>query len=249
MAGSGHLPGSAGTELRLRWEEPAISTAGATQDKRLYFLAKRSMDFAIAALALITLIPLLALIALAIKIDSPGPVIFRQERMGWDWRKRRLRPFVMLKFRTMYHNCDQTVHEEFVRKWAEESNGKGGTTEHVKTKEMALDRRVTKAGRWLRKTSLDELPQLWNVVKDDMSLVGPRPVPLYEADLYQPWQRLRLEATPGITGLWQVTARGQVSLDDWVRLDVDYIEHQCLWLDLKILLLTVPTVLSSTGAV
>ena len=249
MATWGHLSGGAGTELRSRWEEPAISTAGATQEKRLYFRAKRIMDFAIAALALIALIPLLALIALAIKINSPGPVIFRQERMGWDWRKRRLRPFVMLKFRTMYDNCDQNVHRKFVQKWAEESNGTGGTNEHVKTKEMALDRRVTKAGRLLRKASLDELPQLWNVLKGNMSLVGPRPVPLYEAELYQPWQRLRLEATPGITGLWQVTCRGRVSLDDWVRLDVEYIEHQSLWIDLKILLLTVPAVIGTKGAV
>jgi lipopolysaccharide/colanic/teichoic acid biosynthesis glycosyltransferase len=249
MAGSGHLPGSAGTELRLRWEEPTISTAGATQDKRLYYRAKRLMDLAITALALIALIPLLGLIALAIKLDSRGPVIFRQERMGWDWRKRRLRPFVMLKFRTMYHNCDQTVHREFVQKWAKESNGQRGSNGHVKSIELASDRRVTKAGRWLRKTSLDELPQLWNVIKGDMSLVGPRPVPLYEAELYQPWQKLRLEATPGITGLWQVTARGQVCLDDWVRLDIEYITRQSLGLDLQILVRTIPAVIIGRGAV
>ena len=114
---------------------------------------------------------------------------------------------------------------------------------------LANDGRVTRIGRILRKTSLDELPQLWNVIKGDMSLVGPRPVPLYEVAEYWPWQMQRLEATPGITGLWQVTGRGIVTADEMIDLDIEYIKRQTLWVDLKIMLLTVPAVMSGRGAV
>jgi len=220
----------------------------AERDKHLYLTIKRLVDVVVSLMLLVLLSPLLVLIAFLVKLDSPGPVIFSQVRMGYDWRTRKLRTFMFYKFRSMYHNCDQSVHQAHVRdriRGQKCPTGSGNRGELVK---INNDRRVTRIGRILRKTSLDELPQLWNVLKGDMSLVGPRPVPLYEIAEYETWHKQRLEATPGITGLWQVKGRGRVTLDDMVRLDVEYINRQSLWLDLEILLRTIPAVLSCHGA-
>ena len=232
-----------------RRRESAHAQARSAAELRRYFLVKRIMDIFIAACSVVPALASAWADCPACEVGFPGPVIFCQERMGWNRRKRHGQPFVMYKFRTMHRNCDQATHQEFVRRCAEESNGKKAATKYVKAIQMAHDQRVTRFGRALRRTSLDELPQLWNVLKGDMSLVGPRPVPTYEVDQYNPWQKSRLEATPGITGLWQVTARGYVTLDEWVQLDIQYIERQSLRLDLKLLLLTVPAVLIGRGAV
>jgi lipopolysaccharide/colanic/teichoic acid biosynthesis glycosyltransferase len=189
--------------------------------------------------------PLIAVIAAAIKLTSTGEVLFRQERLGHNGI-----PFQFLKFRSMYVNNSPHIHREFVTDFikgkseaAEQPAGNG------KVYKIAVDPRVTPIGRFLRKSSLDELPQLWNVLKGQMSLVGPRPPLRYEFHLYAPWHRRRiLEAKPGVTGLWQVNGRSRTCFDDMVRLDLRYARSWSLWLDIVILLLTPFAVFSGDGA-
>jgi lipopolysaccharide/colanic/teichoic acid biosynthesis glycosyltransferase len=181
---------------------------------------------------LVVLAPLFAIIAIAVKLSSPGPVIFAQRRSG-----RGGRPFLMYKFRTMVADAEARKAELLTQ------NEQDGPAFKIKN-----DPRVTAVGRFLRKTSLDELPQLWNVLKGEMSLVGPRPLPCAEAEACEGWQRRRLDVTPGITCIWQVRGRSQVSFADWVRMDMQYIRAQSLQQDLKLLLLTVPAVLLRRGA-
>lgn len=231
----------AGTETGL-----GVSREGRTLSR--YYLMKRTLDLVLALGSIIVLSPLLALVAILIKLETPGPVIFRQERMGYDWRRRRQHPFKVCKFRSMYENCDQSVHQELVRNWIHGRDHSSASSGDGLVK-LTRDSRVTRIGGIIRVTSIDELPQLWNVLKGEMSLVGPRPVPLYEVSEYEPWHRRRLEALPGITGPWQVHGRGLVSLDEMARLDIEYVERQSIWLDLKIMLQTVPVVLSRRGAV
>jgi lipopolysaccharide/colanic/teichoic acid biosynthesis glycosyltransferase len=195
-------------------------------------LTKRAIDVAGALVGLVLLSPLFVLIALAIKVSSPGPVFFRQRRSG-----RGGKPFMIYKFRTM------VVDAEARKVLLVTLNEQDGPAFKIKK-----DPRVTRIGRFLRKTSLDELPQLWNVLKGDMSLVGPRPLPCAETEACEGWQRRRLDVTPGITCIWQVRGRSAVSFDDWVRMDVQYIRQQSLPQDLKLLLLTVPAVLLRRGA-
>jgi lipopolysaccharide/colanic/teichoic acid biosynthesis glycosyltransferase len=195
------------------------------------------MDYCLTVAAMVVLAPLLLLIAVAIQLDSAGPVIFRQRRVGLAGRV-----FDMYKFRSMYRDADQSAHQAHVLAFAE---GKFSAADGVK---MKHDPRVTRVGRLLRKSSLDELPQLFNVLLGHMTLVGPRPVPIYEADLYNLWHSERLSVLPGITGLWQVTARCRVSFDEQIRLDIRYIRNYSLWLDVKILLKTIPAVISKSGA-
>ncbi len=185
------------------------------------------------------------LTALAIKFTSPGPIIFKQIRLG-----QRGVPFVFYKFRSMLTNTDDRIHREYVTHLIKgnlkEINQGDQETPLYKIKE---DPRVTRVGRIIRKTSIDELPQLFNVLKGDMSLVGPRPPLPYEVEKYQSWHLRRiLDAKPGITGLWQVEGRSQTSFDDMVRLDLQYIRNWSPWLDFKILLKTVKVVLKSAGA-
>jgi lipopolysaccharide/colanic/teichoic acid biosynthesis glycosyltransferase len=215
---------------------------------RGYLWLKRGIDIIISATALIVLSPVLLLIALLIKRESEGPAIFTQERAGYHWRKREHTVFRMHKFRSMYHNSDQALHQQFIREWANGSADQRVDEEGRHWLKLTDDPRVTRVGRLIRKTSLDELPQLWNVLKGEMSLVGPRPVPLYEVAEYQEWHRRRLEATPGITCIWQVRGRGHSNLDEQVLMDLEYIENQSIWLDLKILILTIPVVLTGRGA-
>jgi len=209
----------------------------------VYFWVKRLIDVSLALALLIVLSPLMLLIALLVKLDSRGSALFKQQRMGFNWRERKSRPFLMYKFRSMYQDCDEAPHRDYVRRWIN-----GGLDEEEGIAKLAGDGRVTRVGRILRKTSLDELPQLWNVLKGDMSLVGPRPVPLYEVAEYEPWHMQRLEATPGITGLWQVKGRARVGVSEMVSLDIEYINGQTLWVDLKIMLLTIPALISGRGA-
>lgn len=206
------------------------------------------MDVVIASILLVLLAPLGALVALAIVVDTSGPAIFSQERMGYDWRRRRLRPFRFLKFRSMYKDADQSVHHSYVKAWINGESGGNGSNGHDKANDLLNDHRITPVGRVLRRTSLDELPQLWNVIRGEMSMVGPRPVPLYEVAEYEPRHMARLAATPGITGAWQVKCRGRGTVDEMTELDTEYIRHQSLWLDIKILLLTIPAVIKGSGA-
>jgi lipopolysaccharide/colanic/teichoic acid biosynthesis glycosyltransferase len=213
-----------------------------------YHVAKRIFDLVVATLGIIVFLPLMVLVAIAIVIDSPGRIIFSQVRMGYSWRTGTLRPFKFLKFRSMFENSDTRVHEEYVRSWINGNNGHGAHNGHDKVNDLRRDSRMTRVGRVLRRTSLDEFPQLLNVVLGQMSLVGPRPVPIYEVEQYEAWHMQRLLATPGITGAWQVAMRGHGSVDDMARLDIDYIRNQSMALDLRILIQTIPAWLSGRGA-
>jgi lipopolysaccharide/colanic/teichoic acid biosynthesis glycosyltransferase len=191
------------------------------------------------------LTPLLATIALAIRIESRGPVIFRQQRLG-----RGLRPFTVLKFRTMRPDADVSPHREYVRSLigrAEGSERGPGNSERSHLYKLSVDDRVTAVGRFLRSWSLDELPQLVNVLRGEMALVGPRPVVPYEVDLYPESYLRRFSVKPGLTGLWQVSGRNARTYDEMVRFDIEYAEGASLALDLRILLKTLPVVLSRQG--
>ena len=205
---------------------------------------KRAIDLVGSALALLFLLGFLFAIALLIKITSKGPVLFRQIRIGQHGKA-----FTFLKFRSMYVNSDATIHKDYVTRFIAgetELNTTGGKPAVYK---ITSDPRVTLLGLFLRKTSLDELPQLLNVLRGEMSLVGPRPPVPYEFQHYDLWHRRRvLEIKPGITGLWQVSGRSRTSFDDMVRLDLQYAKEWSLWLDLKILLQTPKAVLFGDGA-
>ena len=204
---------------------------------------KRGLDM-IGSLALLALLlPAYLAIAALVKLTSAGPVFFRQQRVGEMGR-----PFRMLKFRTMHVNADQAIHQQYVTQFINSGAPvrESGTNGVFK---IVNDPRVTPIGRVLRKTSLDELPQFWNVLRGDMSLVGPRPPLPYEVEQYKPWHYRRvLEAKPGITGLWQVTGRSRTSFDDMVRLDLRYARTCSIWTDMKILLATPRAVISGKGA-
>jgi exopolysaccharide biosynthesis polyprenyl glycosylphosphotransferase len=205
---------------------------------------KRLIDVVGALVLLVLTAPLALVIALLIKRSSSGPVLFVQERLG-----RNGVPFLFYKFRTMKHNSSDTIHRQFAAMFinGDEANcrrANGGS----RAFKMKRDPRVTGIGLWLRRTSLDELPQLLNVLKGEMSLVGPRPPIAYEIENYQHWHLERLRVTPGITGLWQVSGRSSVSFDEMVRLDLHYINNWSLPLDIRIILKTLPVVLKGTGA-
>jgi len=197
----------------------------------LGLLAKRALDIVGSALGLLFLSPLFALIALAIKLDSPGPVLYRAPRVGKKGRR-----FICYKFRSMVSNADA------LKDALRQLNQRRGPTFKI-----SGDPRITRLGRFLRQWSLDELPQLWNVFQGDMSLIGPRPHPTDDYQQYQLEHLRRLDVTPGITGLWQVSARRDPSFERNLALDLEYIENWNLWLDLKILLRTIPAVLGRSG--
>ena len=208
-------------------------------------ILKRALDILASALLLVLLSPVFLAVALAIKLNSKGPVLFKQKRVGQYGL-----PFTFLKFRSMYVNSDPQVHQKFVT-WLINRDAEQGPRKIEKggVYKLQNDRRITRVGRILRRTSLDELPQLWNVLRGEMSLVGPRPAIPYELAAYQPWHRRRmLQAKPGITGLWQVTGRSRVRFDDMVRMDLRYAMGWSPWLDIKILLRTPLAVFRGTGA-
>jgi lipopolysaccharide/colanic/teichoic acid biosynthesis glycosyltransferase len=227
------------------------------KDRAVYYSFKRALDVSVATLVLVTLSPVMAVIALAIILDSGRPVIFTQNRVGarrWTragysyWQRT---PFTCRKFRSMVQDADPAMHQAFTKAFIhnDQQNMAALQGDDIKVRKLISDPRVTRLGRILRRSSLDELPQLWNVLKGDMSLVGPRPSIAYEVDEYKPWHRRRLGTKPGLTGLWQVTARSSADFDEMVRLDIQYIENQSFWLDLKILLRTPLVVFSGKGAV
>jgi exopolysaccharide biosynthesis polyprenyl glycosylphosphotransferase len=213
--------------------------------RKLFSIIKRIMDAVGSALALLLLSPLLLVIAIAVKLTSKGPVFFRQKRVGQYGEQ-----FVFLKFRSMYVNNDASEHKAYVKKLiagsaqSQPSNGNGNGVY-----KLTKDSRITRIGSFLRRTSLDELPQFINVLKGEMSLVGPRPAIAYEVEAYDIWHRRRvLEAKPGITGLWQVNGRSRIKFDDMVRLDLRYAKTWSPWMDLKILMRTPVAVVFGDGA-
>lgn len=205
-------------------------------------VAKRALDLTLASLAVLILAPLLAAIWLGVRLSSPGPAVFRQERLGRDER-----PFVMYKFRSMHSGSSDAIHRAYVTRML---TGDGDPVEAAATGLFKLehDPRVTPFGAWLRRTSLDELPQLVNVVRGDMSLVGPRPVLAWEAELFSEQSRARFRTRPGLTGLWQVSGRNLLTMRQALELDVEYVRRQSLWLDLTILARTVPAQLRRNAA-
>jgi lipopolysaccharide/colanic/teichoic acid biosynthesis glycosyltransferase len=226
------------------------------RDREGYYLVKRWFDFTIAFVVLILISPLMLLIALLIYIYSPGPVFFVQERVGAKRQSRnghtywKRENFRCIKFRTMKLNADSSIHQAYIKALIENDPERIATIQGQTTpiRKLMKDSRVIRPGKLLRKLSLDELPQFWNVLRGDMSLVGPRPAIPYEVEMYKPWHLRRLEAQPGITGLQQVTARCTADFDQQVKLDIQYIESQSFWLDLIIILKTPLAVISSKGA-
>jgi len=209
---------------------PLLTFSAAPSDEiRLFF--KRATDTAIAATALVVLAPLMAVAAVLIRLTTPGPAIFRQVRCGLNGR-----PFLLYKFRSMYENAEELKQ----------------TLSHLNNRKTAFkipdDPRITPIGRYLRKFSIDEWPQLWNVLRGDMSLVGPRPAVPGEVEQYQLWQRRRLRMRPGLTCLWVLSGRDKVDFETWMKMDMQYIDSWSLALDWKILLLTIPRALTGSGA-
>jgi lipopolysaccharide/colanic/teichoic acid biosynthesis glycosyltransferase len=213
--------------------------------KRLPLVIKRVIDIVGSGALLLVLSPLLTLIMALIKLTSKGPVIYKQERLGRLGAR-----FKCLKFRTMYSNNDPKIHQEYVQKFIAGKDGLNNSEGSDKpVYKLVKDPRVTFVGGLLRKTSLDELPQFWNVLRGDMSLVGPRPPVPYEFEVYDIWHRRRvLEVRPGVTGLWQVSGRNRTRFDEMVRLDLRYCQTWSIWLDLKILLATPGAVFNGGGA-
>jgi lipopolysaccharide/colanic/teichoic acid biosynthesis glycosyltransferase len=232
--------------------EDGVSTSGSNMDRKFYpdrrskdfkekaaASVKRAVDIAGSFAALVALLPLFIIISLVIKLTSTGPVFFRQKRIGQFGRE-----FGFLKFRSMYVNSDPGIHQEYIRKLIDEKLDDSSGRYKIKN-----DPRITPVGRFLRKSSLDELPQFINVLLGEMSLVGPRPPIPYEFEWYSLWHRRRvLEAKPGITGAWQVDGRSRTTFDEMVRMDLRYIRNRCFWLDIKILLKTPSAVIRGDGA-
>jgi lipopolysaccharide/colanic/teichoic acid biosynthesis glycosyltransferase len=244
-------------------------------DRQVYYTVKRVMDVGIAFCLLLLLLPLMILAGIAILIYSPGPIFFTQERVG---AKRRSNgkysyweptTFRCYKFRTMRLNTDPAIHQAYIKALIENDERQMQAVQEAATRprgaisleqkicaqtaptrprKLVDDARVILPGKILRKLSLDELPQLWNVLRGDMSMIGPRPAIPYEVEMYKPWHKLRLQAQPGISGLQQVVARCTADFDEQVKLDIEYIERQSIWLDLKIALKTPLAIISAKGA-
>jgi len=214
-----------------------------TREIKTYRL-KRALDIVAASIGMLVAVPFAAVIAVLIKLSSPGPVLFRQERVGKDGKT-----FTFYKFRSMRVDNDDSEHRRYIKAFIQ------GDEEELRklhrgrnVYKLVGDERVTRVGRFLRRTSLDEIPQLYNVLRGDMSMVGPRPHLPYEVELYKDWHRRRLCGLPGITGWWQVHGRSRVPFDKAVEMDIWYLEHQSLILDLRIMLRTITKAIVGRGA-
>lgn len=205
-------------------------------------LVKRGFDIVVTSLMLLLASPIMLASALAIWILDGSPLLFRQTRVGIHGK-----PFELLKFRTMRTQSSDSIHRDYVKEWIQRNAAKQSDAGGTKVYKIGNDPRVTPLGRWLRRFSIDELPQLFNVLRGDMSLIGPRPAMPYELELYQEWHRHRLDAPPGITGLWQVSGRNRLSFEQMVQLDIEYIEDWSLAGDMGILLRTLPAMLQGSG--
>jgi len=213
--------------------EVSVGTTPAEGSKPIQRALKRLLDVVVSAVGMVVLLPVFLLLILAVKLTSRGPAFYRWEVIG-----KGCRPFRSYKFRTMVANADQIKRELMTH------NEMMGPVF-----KMREDPRITQIGRFLRKYSLDELPQVWSVFKGDMSLVGPRPCLQSELPHFSEWHRQKFAVTPGITCLWQISGRNEIKdFDMWVKMDLEYIEHWSFWLDLKILVKTIPAVLSGRGA-
>ena len=226
------------SELKELITEPASSLIEDSFDstiverKRTFDLMKRFTDIAVASLILLLFLPVIPVIVLLINLDSPGPILFRQKRVGKDGRE-----FDFFKFRSMHLGAENVIAA------LRPLSGVEGPVFKIKE-----DPRITGTGRFLRRSSLDELPQLLNVLKGDMSIVGPRPNLPSEVSQYLPWQRRRLDVTPGITCYWQIAGRSHIGFQEWMRLDLEYIRSRSLVTDMKIMLKTIPAVIARKGA-
>ena len=242
-------------DLLQRFDSRALSPL--FKDRAFYYFSKRLLDVTVAALALLILSPVMAIIAVLIVLESGWPIMFTQERVGgqrwtcdgYAYWKRTM--FTCFKFRSMVRAADPSLHKAFVTAFIHNDQQSMSTLQggDAQAHKLQHDPRVTRMGRFLRKSSLDEVPQLWNVLKGDMSLVGPRPPIQYEVDEYERWHLQRLQTKPGITGLWQVTARSIADFDEIVKLDIQYIDNQSFLTDIKILAKTPRAVFSGKGAV
>ena len=233
--GHGALNGHADSGARVLNGAGAVTVLPHAAAHRASFylrFGKRLLDLLGALGSMVVLSPLMLVVAIAIKLESRGPVFYRSTRIGRDGR-----PFTFLKFRSMFDGADRQRQE------ISHLNEMDGPIFKI-----SRDPRVTRIGRFLRVTSIDEIPQFLNVLRGEMSLVGPRPPIPEEVAQYEPWQFRRLDVKPGITCLWQISGRSRLSFKEWMRLDLEYIKHQSLWLDLRILLRTIPAVLSREGA-
>jgi lipopolysaccharide/colanic/teichoic acid biosynthesis glycosyltransferase len=243
-------------DLKYLCKQPT-ELEGTQRNRASYYFFKRIFDILISIIALVLSLPLMVVTAILIKLDSPGPVFFVQKRIG----ARRIvhnnrnywitEIFSCYKFRTMIHNADASLHQAYVKALIDNDQKSMQEIQSCETKarKLVADPRITRLGRILRSSSIDEIPQFWNVLKGEMSVVGPRPPIPYEVEMYKPWHRRRLKAKPGITGLWQVTARSSADFDEMVNLDIKYIESQSLLTDLKIVLMTPFVIISHKGAV
>lgn len=230
-----------------------LATATQSPARRLArLILKRAFDMLAASFLVVVLAPVFVLVAVAIKLDSPGPVWFRQQRIGSRPRVRRgftewrTETFRIYKFRSMVSDGDESVHESYIESFVHgsaEDSGKDGASF-----KLVADPRITRVGRILRRASIDELPQLINVLRGEMSLVGPRPVPVYEVAHYEPWHMERFHALPGMTGYWQVHGRGDVPFAEMMRMDIHYARNASMRLDLQLLAMTIPAVVSGRGA-
>jgi lipopolysaccharide/colanic/teichoic acid biosynthesis glycosyltransferase len=224
-------PSASGKRTRLASREKTM---------RLQHFGKRMLDIAVSVAGIVLLAPVFLILWLAIRLDSRGPAIFRQQRVGKDEKL-----FTCLKFRTLYHNASDEVHRQAVKRlWAGERLSDDPNVPY----KLTVDVRVTRIGRWLRRTSLDELPQLFNVLRGEMSIVGPRPAIPYELEYFKEWHHERHRVKPGITGVWQTSGRNQLNFEQMYELDVYYVRTWSIWEDLKLIALTVPIVVRGVGA-
>lgn len=256
----GIVQGIANTSKAISQNEPSLSAypnlmvcIPLHEENFTYRVLKRLLDLFMAITTLIVFGPFLLLIYALIRLESPGPGIFSQERSGRRYRivtKRGIeyavQPIKVYKFRTMYHNPDanREAHLRWIQAW---KNGEFSDDPNAVVKPVN-DPRVTRLGRFLRSSSIDELPQVINVLKGEMSIVGPRPLPLYEINEIPADYQMRLNVKPGVTGLWQIKLRGRGTLEQMIELDNNYIENRSFWLDLQIILLTIPAVILGQGA-
>lgn len=215
-------------------------TSSERKQSSYFALLKPVLDYFVAAILLIITSPLFLVVYVGIKLHSPGPVFFYQKRIGKDGK-----PFRMIKFRSMRVNADTTPHKEYVQALIKQNTRPRDLGRE--TLKLEADPRITGLGKVLRSFGLDELPQLINVLKGEMSIVGPRPSLDYELEVYEEWHKQRLAVLPGITGVWQVTAHNAVSFNEMVQIDIDYIQKASLWLDLKVMLLTPIEMLKKKG--
>jgi exopolysaccharide biosynthesis polyprenyl glycosylphosphotransferase len=226
------LPAAYSRVYLEKFRDLELLSLSSTPESELLLFFKRVFDVALATCSLVILAPLMAGVAAAIRISSPGPVLFKQTRCGLGGRR-----FTLYKFRSMINNAEQLKAE------LHQLNELNGPVFKLRD-----DPRITAVGRWLRRFSIDELPQLWNIVRGDMSFVGPRPAIPAEVEQYETWQRRRLRMRPGLTCIWVLEGRNHLEFNRWIQLDLAYIDTWSLWLDAKIFLRTIPIVLSGRGA-